>query len=92
MCCPSAEIKFLEKGIDIHERPYDTKDVVCQFIPFRAIQSVRFSYSRDDREAILTVWVLGQGSPGAGGLAYRWRLRCEESSRAVYEKLIAAIS
>lgn len=93
-CCPAVDILFLPNGIEVRERGQGwPESCVRQFFPFRAIQTVRYAYSRDDREAIISIWISGQGSPGAGGLAFRWSLGCsEEASRTTFERIIAALT
>jgi hypothetical protein len=87
-CCPEADFTFLAGGVQVRDRTPQFDSVVVQFFPYRAIQSVRYAYSRDDREGTVSIWMAGQGTPGVGGLSYRWRFPCSDAGQAVYQQLI----
>ena len=89
-CCPDASFQLLANGLQVTERNLQDASNVVQFFPFRAIQSARFYYNRDDRESMLSIWISSQGTPGAGGLSFRWR-SCDESVRSTYEQLITQL-
>ncbi len=91
-CCPEAEFTFLENGVQVRDLNPQFDSSVLQFFPYRAIQSVRYSYSREDREGAISLWILGQGTPGAGGLSYRWRFPCSEKGQGLYETLISKLA
>jgi hypothetical protein len=90
-CCPDADFTFLTNGVQVAERQTQSDSTATQFFPYRAIQSVRYTYSREDREGQLVIWISGQGTPGAGGLSFRWRFPCSESGKRKYEELIAKL-
>jgi hypothetical protein len=90
-CCPTASFQILAGGLQVTERNLQDSSSVLQFFPFRAIQSVRYYYSRDDRESQLSIWISSQGTPGAGGLSFRWK-SCDDSVRSVYEQLIGLLT
>ena len=89
-CCPQADFTFLSNGLQVRERNIQSDTSIHQFFPYRAIQTVRYSHSRDDGGTI-SIWVLATGSPGAGGISYRYLFPCTEAGRVAYDKLIAAI-
>jgi hypothetical protein len=90
-CCPDAEFTLLGGGLQVRELNVQDDSTILQFFPYRAIQSVRYYYSRDDREGWISIWVAAHGTPGAGGLSYRWRFPCNDAGRARYEDLISRI-
>jgi hypothetical protein len=89
-CCANAEFAFLDNGLQVRELGLQDDSQTYLFFPYRAIQAVRYFYSRGDREAAISLWVHAHGTPGAGGLSFRWRFRCEsaESGRAKYDELV----
>jgi hypothetical protein len=89
-CCTNAEFTFLENGLQVRELGLQDDSQTYLFFPYRAIQAVRYFYSRGDREAAISVWIHAHGTPGAGGLSFRWRFRCDcaESGRAKYDELV----
>jgi hypothetical protein len=89
-CCPSADIDVLSNGIQVREKLVQTDGHTIQFFPFRAIQSVRYNHTRGEG-GILALWILAQGTPGAGGLSYRYSFPCNESGKDVFDKIIAAL-
>ena len=89
-CCPEAEFTFLDTGLQVKERGTQSDSLVLQFFPYRAIQSVRYQYVRDEREGQISLWISGNGTPGAGGLSFRWRL-CGESGKGKYEELLGRL-
>jgi hypothetical protein len=89
-CCPTAEFTLLDNGLQVRELMIQDDTAVTQFFPYRAIQSVRFTNSRNERESQITIWIHAHGTPGAGGLSFRWRL-CQDAGQAKYEELIARI-
>ncbi len=91
--CPDASFTFLANGLQIRERTTQSDMMSMQFFPYRAIQTVRYTYSRNDREGQLSIWISGQGTPGAGGLSFRWRFPCSENAgEDTYNELIARLS
>lgn len=92
-CCNNAEFSYLDNGLQVREIGVQDDSQVFMFFPYRAIQAVRYFYSRDDREATISVWIHAHGTPGAGGLSFRWRFRCScpDSGRAKYDQLVAKI-
>jgi len=86
-CCPCADFHFLPSGVETHEKNNQADSVTLQFFPFKAIQSVRYSYSRDDG-GTLSLWILANGSPGAGGISYRYHFPCSDYGRQVYQKIV----
>lgn len=91
-CCPSAEFQFLAQGVQVRELQLQSDSTVLQFFPYRAIQSVRYSYMREEREGMLSLWIQAQGTPGAGGLSFRWRFPCSTSGEAVYQDLLQRLN
>jgi hypothetical protein len=90
-CCPDAEFEFFPGGLQVKDLNVQDDSFILQFFPYRAIQSVRYFYSRNEREGQIVIWVASNGTPGAGGLSYRWRFPCSEAGRAKYEELISKI-
>jgi hypothetical protein len=90
-CCPDAEFTFLTGGLQVRERNVQTDGVALQFFPYRAIQSARYTYSREDREGQISIWIAGNGTPGAGGLSFRWRFPCSEGGQSKYDELVARL-
>lgn len=93
-CCPDADFTFLSNGLQVAERNTQSDSTATQFFPYRAIQSVRYTYSRDDREGQIVVWIAGQGfggPAGAGGLSFRWRFPCSDAGRQKYDELIGRL-
>ena len=86
-CCPQADITFLQGGILASERNVQADGHTSQFFPFRAIQTVRYNATRGDG-GVLSIWVLANGSPGAGGLGYRYAFPCGEAGREIFQKII----
>ena len=91
-CCPMAEFTLLDNGLQVRELQLQSDSVGLQFFPYRAIQTVRYTYSREDREGQLSLWISSQGTPGAGGLAFRWLFPCGDEGRSKYEALVARLS
>jgi hypothetical protein len=89
-CCPSAEIEVLAQGIKVREKQVQADADILQFFPFRAIQSIRYTHTRHEG-GILSLWILGHGTPGAGGLSYRYSFPCTDSGKAVFEQIVAAL-
>jgi hypothetical protein len=89
-CCPSADIEILANGIHVREKLVQTDGHTQQFFPFRAIQSVRYNHTRGEG-GILTLWILGHGTPGAGGLSYRYSFPCTDSGQRIFEQILAAL-
>jgi hypothetical protein len=46
-CCASADFVFLENGLRVSEKNIQADGYTLQFFPYRAIQSVRYSYTRE---------------------------------------------
>ncbi len=90
-CCPDATFQLLANGLQVTERNNQDNSSTLQFFPFRAIQSVRYAYSRDDREGTISIWIASQGTPGAGGLSFRWRFPCGDAGRSQYDAIVAAL-
>ena len=91
-CCPTAEFTLLDNGLQVRELQLQSDSVALQFFPYRAIQTVRYSYFREDREGQISIWIAAQGTPGAGGLAFRWSFPCGDEGRSKYEALVARLS
>ncbi len=91
-CCPDADFTFLSGGVQVEERNVQDESSTVQFFPYRAITSVRYYYNRADREGVISIWIASQGSPGAGGLSFRWRFPCGESGRGVYTQLLERLA
>jgi hypothetical protein len=89
-CCPTAEITFLENGMRASENNIQADGVTLQFFPYRAIQTVRYTVSRGDA-GVLTVWIATNGTPGGGGLSYRYSFPCGISGRTVFETLLTKL-
>jgi hypothetical protein len=89
-CCPQADITFLENGILASERNIQAEGNTLQFFPFRTIQTARYTSSRGDG-GVLSLWILANGSPGAGGLGYRYAFPCGDFGKGIFEKLIALL-
>jgi hypothetical protein len=89
-CCPSADITFSETGILASEKNIQADGTTLQFFPFRTIQTVRYSHSRGEG-GILSLWISGTGTPGAGGLAYRYAFPCGQTGKEIFERLIGLI-
>jgi hypothetical protein len=89
MSCP-ADFAFLENGLVVTERLLQSDGQTIQFFPYRAIQTVRYNHSRGERSTI-SIWILGNGSPGAGGISYRYSFPCE-TGKNIFEKLISMTS
>lgn len=89
-CCPQADITFLEGGMLASERNIQADGHTVQFFPFRAIQTVRYTAARGEG-GTLSLWILANGSPGAGGLGYRYHFPCGDSGRTIFEKLITLV-
>jgi hypothetical protein len=89
-CCPSADIDILPNGIKVREKLVQTDGHTLQFFPYRAIQSVRYNHTRTEG-GILALWILGHGTPGAGGLSYRYSFPCTDSGQRVFEQIMAAL-
>lgn len=87
-CCPDAEFSFLANGVQVRDLNPQSETTVLQYFPYRAIQTVRYTYSRDDREGQITIWVASQGTPGAGGLSFRWRFPCSSTGEGVYAQFM----
>lgn len=87
MCCPRAEFIFLANGLQIIEKGLNSTESY-QFFPYRAIQTTRYVYDRDEREGQISIWIQGNGTPGAGGLSFRWRFSCTEEGKSKYEQLL----
>jgi hypothetical protein len=90
-CCPQADISILANGILASERNIQADGTTTQFFPFRAIQTVRYTASRGDG-GILSLWILANGSPGAGGLGYRYSFPCGDSGREIFDKIISLLN
>ena len=90
-CCPDAEFQLLDNGLQVRDLHTQDDSQTLQFFPYRAIQSVRYYYSRDDREGMISIWIHAHGTPGAGGLSFRWRFPCNDSGMTAYQTLIARI-
>jgi hypothetical protein len=91
LCCPQAEFTCLANGIQVRETLTQAETTTLQFFPYRAIQSIRYTYNRNDKEGQIAFWISASGTPGAGGLAFRWNFPCNSSGQEVYEKLLANI-
>ena len=89
-CCPNASFELLAGGLQVREQQLQDNSEVYQFFPYRAIQSVRFWYDKDTREGLISVWIHAQGTPGAGGLSYRWRFPCGGGLEK-YQEIVARI-
>jgi hypothetical protein len=86
--CANPEFIFHEKGVEVKARTHQPQKNL-QYIPYRAIQSVRYSEYSDEKEAQISVWISGNGSTGAGGLAYQWIFNTTGPSvQSIYETLI----
>ena len=90
-CCPEASFEFLERGVQVRERVGYGESYTLQFFPYSKIQTVRYAYDRDDREGLLSIWVAGNGTPGAGGLSWRWRFPCGDAGRTAYQDLLGRL-
>ncbi len=91
-CCPEVDITILPNGLQVREPLVQAEAYTLQFFPWRSIQSVRYAYSRDDREGLISIWISAEGRPGAGGLSYRWRFPCGESGKEKYEAIVANLT
>jgi hypothetical protein len=89
-CCPSADIDILPNGIKVREKIIQADGHTLQFFPYRAIQSIRYNHTRGEG-GILTLWILGTGGPGAGGLSYRYSFPCTDSGQKVFEEILAIL-
>jgi len=89
-CCPSADIEILGNGIRVREKMVQADGYTQQFFPYRAIQSVRYNHTRTEG-GVLALWILGHGTPGAGGLSYRYSFPCTDSGQRVFEQILAAL-
>jgi hypothetical protein len=89
-CCPSADIEILPNGLRVREKLLQADGQTLQFFPYRAIQSVRYNHTRGEG-GILALWILGHGTPGAGGLSYRYSFPCGDSGKEVFEQILAAL-
>jgi hypothetical protein len=86
-CCPNADITILEKGLLASERNLQAEGHTLQFFPFRAIQTIRYTHTRGDG-GTLSIWVLANGSPGAGGLAYKYHFPCGDTGKRLFEDIM----
>lgn len=89
-CCPSADIDILPNGIKVREKLIQADARTEQFFPYRAIQSVRYNHGRSEG-GILALWILGAGTPGAGGLSYRYSFPCSDSGQRIFDQIMAAL-
>ena len=83
-CCPSADFSFLTNGIQICEQNIQADERTQQFFPYKAIQSVRYSYSRIDG-GIITL------SIGPANTSYRYSFPCSDAGRNTYDQIITNI-
>jgi hypothetical protein len=90
-CCPSADFEFLPNGLRVTEKELQADGYTLQFFPYRAIQTVRYSYTRGDRGGTISLWVQANGTPGAGGLSYRYLFPCGETGKTMFEQLLALL-
>ncbi len=91
--CPDADFTFLANGLQVREREIQSDSITMQFLPYRAIQSVRYTYSRNDREGRISIWISSQGTPGAGGLSFRWRFPgSSNNAEDTYNELISRLA
>ena len=90
-CCPSADFVYLDNGIQVTETSVQAEVYTLQFFPYRAIQSVRYNYTRGERGGTLTLWILTGGSgPGPGaGLSYRYCFPCGEKGKDVFQQILS---
>lgn len=91
-CCPSADFVFLDNGLQVSEKQIQADGYTLQFFPYRAIQSVRYTYTRGERGGTLSLWIMATGSPGAGGISYRYCFPCGESGKEKFEELLKRLS
>lgn len=87
-CSPDAEFTFLERGLQVRELNPQFDSTVLQFFAYKAIYTVRYAYSSEDREGNVSLRVASQGTPGAGGQSYRWRFPCSTAGEGVYRQFI----
>ena len=87
-CCPTADITFLAHGIHVSEKNNQADGFTLQFIPFRAIQTIRYTSEKRGQGGTLTIWIHANGTPGAGGLSYRYFYPCGESGKKVFEDIM----
>lgn len=90
-CCPDAEFELLDGGLQVRDLNLQDDSTVYQFFPYKSIQSIRYYYNKSDREGQISIWISASGTPGAGGLSYRWRFPCGETGLSRYRELIARI-
>jgi len=91
-CCPSADFVFLDKGLRVSEKNIQADGYTLQFFPYRAIQSVRYSYTRGENGGTLSIWILANGSgSGSTGISYRYCFPCGETGKGKFEELITRL-
>jgi hypothetical protein len=75
-CCPSADFIFLQNGLDIHERNIQADGVIRQFLPYKKITNLRYSYTRGDG-GILTLCE-----------KYIYTFPCNDSGLKIYTQVL----
>ena len=86
MNCIGAEFSFYDKGVQIKTHSSSqASDISLTYIPYRVIQTVRFSEYKDDKEAQITIRC------GSADTLYQWVFRDAEYARMVYTTLIEKI-
>ena len=95
-CCPSADLVFLDNGVRVAEKNVQADGYTLQFFPYRAIQSVRYSYTRGERGGTLSIWIMaggaGAGTGSASGMSYRYCFPCGETGKELFEQLLTRLS
>jgi len=93
--CPTAHITFLDNGLHVSEKNNQADTNSVQFFPYRAVQSVRYTAENGGQGrgqgGTLTIWIAANGTPGAGGLSYRYHYPCGDSGRKTFDDIIGRI-
>jgi len=79
----------MDNGLRVTERNIQAEGYNLQFFPYRAIQTVRYGYTRGERGGTITLWIDANGS--AGTLSYRYCFPCGETGKELFEQLLARI-
>ena len=83
--CASAEIIVLANGIHVCEKNIQADAIDYEFFPFSQIQSIRYSYSKND-DCILSVLIKDNKTP------YRFTLPSPEAGREIYDTILVRLS
>ena len=84
-CCNNTTIRILEKGIEVRHNFTQNDDYTLQYFSYKAIESLRYDYLKDDRAGIITLFVSDLKSPQT------YRFRCEGEGHRYYEQILAKL-